>query len=228
MATGEPGLRTRPPFPSRTLLSSSFGSTTLVGPLRLCPLPRPEMTPRDNRTPPVGPPFLLLSSPPPHCSLGLVVESKLLPETEKSIAYELFLPLKQLKLLVDSQASPIYESLGRKLRRLKCVNRETGLALPSPPSSLPPPPPPGLYTEISNTIPPSFLEQLCDLILRNIETVIEPKSEEEKKKAATATATAATTGELGVEEESEEGDAEDADEMRRNYRVRIKLKSGER
>lgn len=58
---------------------------------------------------------------------GLVVESKMLPETEKSMAYELFLPLKQLKLLVDNQPSSIYDSLGRKLRRLKCINRETGL-----------------------------------------------------------------------------------------------------
>lgn len=68
---------------------------------------------------------------------GLVVESKLLPETEKSIAYEFFLPLKQLKLLVDTQPSSIYDSLGRKLRRLKCVNRETGLVSYSSESQYP-------------------------------------------------------------------------------------------
>jgi hypothetical protein len=137
-----------------------------------------------------------------------VVESKLLPETEKSLAYELFLPLKQLKLLVDSQPSPLYESLGRKLRRLKCVNRETGL-----------------YTELSNTIPPSFLEQLCDLILRNIETVIEPKTQAEKTAYAAKGTEEEESEELG--EGQGEGDAE-GEEMKRNYRVRIQLKSAER
>lgn len=91
-------------------------------------------------------------------SSGLIVESKLLPETEKSKSYELFLPIKQLRFLVDQQTSSVYDSLGRKLRRLKCLDRDTGL-----------------YAELSNVLPASFLEQLCDVVIRNIETVIEPK-----------------------------------------------------
>ena len=91
--------------------------------------------------------------------IGLIVESKILPETEKSICYELFLPIKQLRALVDQQhsESSVYDSLGRKLKRLKCIDRELGL-----------------YPDLSNYLPASFLEQLCDLVLRSIETVIIP------------------------------------------------------
>lgn len=93
--------------------------------------------------------------------IGLVIESKILPETEKSVSDELFLPIKQLRSLVDRQHSEtsIYDSLGRKLKRLKCIDRELGL-----------------YPDLSNYLPASFLEQLCDLVLRNIETIIIPRN----------------------------------------------------
>jgi hypothetical protein len=136
----------------------------------------------------------------------------LLPETEKSLANELFLPLKQLKLLVEYQGSPQFDSLSRKLRRLKCVDRDTGRYLSWMhliPSLCPSP---GLYTELSNSLPPSFLEQLCDLILRNIETVIEPKAD-----AAC----------YDLEEMASSGEEGEAEQARSKYSFRIQMKSGE-
>lgn len=68
----------------------------------------------------------------------------------------------------------------------------------------------GLYTDLSNNLPPAFLEQLCDLVLRNIETVIEPKD------------VSAPTDSSEMLDRCED---EDGENIRKNYSVRIQLKS---
>ena len=87
--------------------------------------------------------------------VGILVESRTLPETEKTLSHELLLPIKQLKHLADNSSAPGADSLCRKLRRLRCVDRERGL-----------------FAALVSELDPAGQELLCELLFKNIETVI--------------------------------------------------------
>mmetsp|Transcript_6592 Transcript_6592/g.9963 ORF Transcript_6592/g.9963 Transcript_6592/m.9963 type:complete len:430 (-) Transcript_6592:127-1416(-) len=89
-------------------------------------------------------------------SLGVLVDSRLQPETEKTISYELFIPMAQIRHISEcSESSSANDSLYRKLRRLSCLQRDQRL-----------------YMCLATGLSAVGQEQLCSLLLRNIETVI--------------------------------------------------------
>jgi hypothetical protein len=84
--------------------------------------------------------------------VGVLVESRLLPETESTVAHELLLPLKQLRVLAEKSSAPGADSLCRKLRRLRCVERDRG----------------ELTSSLIDATTPILFDPLCRIVCINI------------------------------------------------------------
>lgn len=137
-------------------------------------------------------------------SSGVLVESRSFPETEKSIAHELFLPIKQLKILADKSPAPGADSLCRKLRRLRCLDRERGL-----------------FASLSSELDGAGQELLSELILKNIETVITITGENRRKKKAPRKSTD-DSDEDDVDKGEEGGDRYNEDNHKGTVELRLK------
>ena len=82
----------------------------------------------------------------------MLVDVRLLPETEKTKSHEIFLPIKQLRSIAQATSGMNYDSLCRQLTRLQCLHKEKGL-----------------YSSLLTNISVDNQEKLVSIITSNID-----------------------------------------------------------
>jgi hypothetical protein len=83
---------------------------------------------------------------------GILVDVRLLPETEKTKSHEVFLPIKQLRTMAQATNGMNYDSLCRQLTRLQCLHKEKRL-----------------YSSLSTNLSVDNQEKLVNIITSNLD-----------------------------------------------------------